>query len=152
MERMSNDPRVLVVEDHDILRAMLFAVLRNQRLAVDTAPSLDDAIAKVTECHYALILVDMDLAGDGARQFLEQVRELGREETTFVIAVRDPNDDSHIDPNIVSAVLNKPLEIGTLADVVRECASVMPPPQEPGSCGPAESEMYESHSGSQLAN
>ena len=128
---------------------MLFAVLRNQRLAVDTAASLPDAIAKVTDCEYALVLVDMSLARDGARRFCN----LGREERTFVIAVRDPHDDSYIDPSIVSAVLNKPLEIGTLADVVRECAAVMPPPEEPGACGPAESEIRSGQSSdSQLAN
>ena len=132
---------------------MLFAVLRHQRLAVDTAATLQDAVAKVTDCDYALILIDMGLARDGASQFFERFRDLGREEKTFVIAVRDPKDDSYIDPAFVSAVLNKPLEIGTLADVVRECAAVMPPPAEPGACGPAESEMRETQgSDSQLAN
>ena len=46
-----------------------------------------------------------------------------------------------MDPGIVSAVLNKPLEIDTLAEVVRECALVVPPPEDPLPYPPTESEI-----------
>ena len=58
-----------------------------------------------------------------------------------MIAVRDPNKDAQVDSNIVSAILNKPLEIDTLAEVVRECAIVVPPPDDPLPCPPAESDV-----------
>jgi len=41
----------------------------------------------------------------------------------------------------VGATVNKPLEIDTLADVIRECAIVVPPPDEPLPCPPAESDF-----------
>lgn len=138
---MSNDPRVLIIEDHDALRAMLFAVLRHQPLAVDTAASAAEALQKVSDCDYALILIDMNLARGGADKFLESFRRERPEANSFVIAVRDPRKEIEIDPNIVSAVLNKPLEIDTLADLVRECAIVIPPPEDPLPCPPAESEI-----------
>ncbi len=135
------DPRVLIIEDHDVLRAMLFTILRNQPLAVDTAASGREAFEKVTSCDYALILIDMNLANDEAENFLKEFREARPEAETFIIAVRDPNKDVFIDPTIVAAVLNKPLELDTLAEVVRECAAVVPPPADPITCPPAESEM-----------
>lgn len=136
-----DDPRVLIIEDQDVLRVMLFTILRHQPLAVDTASSADIAIAKVQTCDYALILIDMNLANEDATAFLTRFREVRPEATTFVIAVRDPNKEVQVDANIVSAVLNKPLEIDTLSEVVRECAIVVPPPEDPLPCPPAESDV-----------
>src|SRR5688500_15840062 len=115
MTHMKDEPRVLIIEDHEALRAMLFTVLRHQPLSVDTASSADDALEKIQTCDYALILIDMDLGSGRAAVFLSEFRKLRPQATSFVIAVRDPNKDNHIDPAVVSAVLNKPLEIDTLA-------------------------------------
>jgi CheY-like chemotaxis protein len=79
-------PRVLIIEDNDALRVMLFTILRHQPLAVDTARSADEAIEKVLTCDYALILIDMDLP-DG-ETFLRDFAEKRPEATSFVIAAR----------------------------------------------------------------
>lgn len=55
--------------------------------------------------------------------------------------MRDPNQDAAIDLAHVSAIVNKPVEIDTLAHAVRECALVVPPPDEPLNCPPAESDF-----------
>jgi len=150
---MATETRVLIIEDNDALRVMLFTVLRHQPLAVDTAANLSDAAEKVRSCDYALILIDMDVAGGEAGEFLATFRDERPEAATFVIAVRDPRKDVFIDPEIVSAVLNKPLEIDTMAEVVRECAMVVPPPEEPLQCPPAESEITSQlHRGDSVLN
>lgn len=137
---MPDEARVLIIEDNDALRAMLFTVLRHQPLGVDTAANLADALAKVRTCDYALILIDMNLSSGDAEKFVTSFREMRPDAPTFVLAVRDPRKDVFIDPQIVSAVLNKPLEIDTMAEVVRECALVVPPPEDPLPCPqPAES-------------
>src|SRR5689334_2132421 len=102
-------PRVLIIEDNDVLRVMLFTILRHQPLAVDTARSHSEAIEKVTSCDYALILIDMDLPDSESETFLRQFHEQRPEATSFVIAVRNPQADVYIDPRYVVAVLNKPL-------------------------------------------
>jgi DNA-binding response OmpR family regulator len=134
-------PRVLIIEDNDALRVMLFTILRHQPLSVDTARSADEAIEKVLTCDYALILIDMDLP-DGDT-FLRDFAERRPEATSFVIAARDPNGDVYIDPQSVVAVLNKPLEIDVLAEVVRECAFLVPPPEDPLKCPPAEGDLHD---------
>jgi DNA-binding NtrC family response regulator len=137
---MANDPRVLIIEDHDVLRAMLFTILRLQPLGVDTAASAADAMEKVMACDYALILIDMNLANEEAESFIKEFRAARPESTTFIIAVRDPNKEVFIDPEMVAAILNKPLEVDTLSEVVRECAIVVPPPEDPLPCPPADSD------------
>ena len=137
----ASETRVLVIEDNDALRVILFTVLRHQPLAVDTASNADDAMEKVSACDYALIVLDTNLPDDESEDFLRRFREFRPESTSFILAVRDPRVDLTIDPQMVNAIVNKPLEIDTLADLVRECALVVPPPDDPLPCPPAESEV-----------
>lgn len=135
----SSEPRVLIVENNDALRAMLFTILRHQPVQVDTSVSAKDALKKVLTCDYALIVLDMDMSDAG--EFLIRFREERPEATSFVLAVRDARNEEFLDPEIVSAVLNKPLEIDTVAELVRECALVVPPPEDPLPCPPAETDI-----------
>jgi DNA-binding response OmpR family regulator len=135
------EPRVLIVESNEALRVLLFTILRHQPLSVDTATSAEDALEKITTCDYALVVVDTDLPNEEGLRFIRSFREERPEATSFILAVRDPKSDVFLDPELVSAVLNKPLEIDTLAEVVRECAYVVPPPEDPLPCPPSESEF-----------
>ncbi len=137
----SSEARVLIIENDDALRVMFFTVLRHQPLGVDTASSGEEAMEKVRTCDYALILLDVHLPDDEGQQFLTRFREFRPQTTTFIIAVKDPRVEMLIDPNLVNAVVNKPVEIDTLVDVVRECALVILPPEDPLSCPPSESEI-----------
>ena len=138
---MTREPRVLIVESNDALRAMLFAILRHQPVAVDTAATADEALERVSTCDYSLAVVDMDMPDNSGERFVERFRAMRPEATTFVLAVRASSNESYLDPRRVSAVLNKPLEIDTLAEIVRETAHVVAPPEKPLPCPPAESDV-----------
>lgn len=139
---MSSEPRILIVESHDALRAMLFTILRHQSVEVDTAPTVDEAIEKISRCDYAVAIVNLDMPHDSGQVFARRLREERPETTTFVIGVRDPRKaDAFVDPDLFSAILNKPLEIDLVAEIVRECARVIPPPDNPLRCPPAESDV-----------
>jgi DNA-binding NtrC family response regulator len=137
----ATEARVLVIEDNDALRVMLFTVLRHQPLGVDTASNAEEAMEKVRSCDYALILLDMSLPDEESEEFLRRFHDFRPESTSFVLAVCDPRINQAIEPDLVNAVVNKPLEIDMLADVVRECALVVPPPADPLPCQPSESEL-----------
>jgi CheY-like chemotaxis protein len=141
MNHMSDEPRVLIVENNDVLRTMLFTILRHQPVGVDTASSSEEALTKVSQCDYALALVDMDMPHRDGETFVARFHEERPGATTFILAVRDPKNETYLDPELVSAVLNKPLEIDMLAELVRECALVVPTPEDPLLCPPAESEI-----------
>lgn len=136
-----SDARVLIIEDNDALRVVLFTVLRHQPLAVDTASNAEEAMEKVRSCDYALILLDMDLPDDDAEEFLRRFHDFRPDATSFILAVRNPRTDHILEPGVVSAIVNKPLEIDTLVDVVRECALVVPPPEDPLRCPPSDSDI-----------
>ena len=150
---MNSEPRVLVVEHNDALRVLLFTILRHQPLAVDTAMTAEDALQKAMSCDYALIVVDADLPDETTTAFLTRFRDERPEAATFILAVRDPKNDAYLAPELVNAVINKPIELDTLAELVRETAMVIPAPEEPLPCGPAESDIRtRMERGSYLAN
>src|SRR5687767_5468160 len=128
---MSSEPRVLIVESHDAIRAMLSAILRHQPVAADAVTNAADAYKRITECDYALILIDMDLPDDEGEVLIRRFRRERPEATTFVLALRDPRNARPLDPSFVSAVMNKPIEVDKIADLVRECAAVIPQPENP---------------------
>lgn len=139
---MSDEPRVLIVESNDALRAMIFTILRHQPVGVDTAVTAEEALEKMSQCDYALAIVDVDMPNGAGETFIRRFTEQRPEATTFILAVRDPKNDAYLDPDAVSAVLNKPLEIDMLAELVRECALVVPLPDEPLPCPtPPESDL-----------
>ncbi len=139
---MSDEPRVLIVESNDTLRAMLFTILRHQPVGVDTAVTAEEALEKVALCDYALAIVDMDMPNGVGETFISGFFEQRPETTTFVLAVRDPKNTVHLDPDRITAILNKPLEIDLLAELVRECAFVVELPEEPLPCTtPPESDI-----------
>ncbi|HYI08592.1 MAG TPA: response regulator [Thermoanaerobaculia bacterium] len=138
---MSSEPRVLIVEDNDVLRAMLFTILRHQPIGVDTAATGDEAFRKVMQCDYALIIVDTDMPHDACDRFVRRFREERPEATTFVLAVRDPKNERYLSADLFSAIVNKPLEIDMLAEVVRETAHVVPLPDDPLPCPPSENDI-----------
>lgn len=137
----TSEARVLIIENNDAVRVILFTILRHQPLGVDTATTASEALQKVQTCDYALIILDMDLPDGESQEFLRSFREFRPQSTTFILAVRDPRVEIDVDPGQVSAIANKPVEIDTLADVVRECAMVIPSPADPLPCPPAESEI-----------
>jgi len=138
---MSTESRVLIIEDNDVLRVMLFTILRHQPLGVDTATTAAEALEKTAVCDYALILIDADLPDGQSTEFLTRFDAEYPAATTFIVGVRGPDSEPLVHAR-VGAVLNKPLEIDTLAELVRECAAVVPPPEEPSlQCPPAESEI-----------
>ena len=121
---------------------MIFTILRHQPVGVDTAVTVEEALEKVSQCDYALMLVDVDMPNSAGETFILRFAEQRPDATTFILAVRDPKNDTYLDPDLVSAVLNKPLEIDMLAELVRECAHVVPSPEEPLPCpAPAESDI-----------
>lgn len=150
---MNQDPRVLIVENNDVLRTLLFTILRHQPVSVDTAATTDAALRKVRDCDYALIIVDIDMPENGGERFITTFHAERPQATSFVLAVRDARNDTFLDPEHVSAILNKPIEVDILGELVRECAIAVPAPEEPLECPPSESEIRtRMERGSYIAN
>src|SRR5215203_2462699 len=71
---LSNEVRLLVVDDEESLRITTAAIFENEGYVVDTASSGDEAIALLSDSDYDLVLTDLHMEGGDGLSVLNQIR------------------------------------------------------------------------------
>ncbi len=66
--------KVLVVDDEEIVRYSLKNILSSNGFAVDDVPSAEEALKKIYETNYHLVLSDLVLEGMGGLELLENIK------------------------------------------------------------------------------
>jgi len=61
--------RILILDDEKLIRWSLDKILAQDGYAVDSAATTGEALALADKTGYALILTDLEICGDEARQF-----------------------------------------------------------------------------------
>lgn len=80
--------RLLVVEDHDALGALLHDGLARAGFAIDHAPSLLDAEDYLRDGHYALIILDLGLPDGDGLKLLRMLRGAGDSTPVLILSAR----------------------------------------------------------------
>ena len=86
----SKKTRILAVDDEESIRAILRTILEGEGYLCDTAASADEAINRLRENQYDVILTDIMMPGISGIELLELVRE--REDEIAVIMLTALND------------------------------------------------------------
>ena len=73
---MTKEKRILVVEDDDAIRALLFTVLRRRGFKVDTAPNRAHGLERFNHCGYSLVLLDLMMPVMSGYEFLERLEKM----------------------------------------------------------------------------
>ena len=66
----TREKRILVVEDDDAIRALLLTILQRRGFKVDTSSNGADAIKRLSDCIYSVILLDMMMPVMSGYEFL----------------------------------------------------------------------------------
>ena len=117
-------PRILIVEDDEVIRRLLITALSRESLTVETAADGAEALEKIREGDYALILIDLMLPRMSGFELLDAARYLFRRPrpVIFIMTAFEAATVRALDPTLVDAVFRKPFDVFTIADIVRECA------------------------------
>jgi two-component system response regulator VanR len=110
--------RVLVVDDEPAIRALVSRIVERAGLLVDTARDGAEAIEKLRDRDYEVLVLDMMMPrvdGPGVVEFLSR---LPRRPTVIVISAGDPTELRRLDPAVVHSIVRKPFDIDALADLV----------------------------------
>jgi len=105
---LSPSPKVLVADTDEIVVALISHILSRQGYSVDVALAADSAAKQLSAREYAAILIDSKLisALDGFRD---------RAARTILLS-------ANTDPDLpVHAVIQKPIDFGSLVDTVAKC-------------------------------
>src|SRR5207302_338883 len=81
----TREKRILVVEDDDAIRALLLTILQRRGFKVDTSSNGADAIKRLSDCIYSVILLDMMMPVMSGYEFLADLEKRRTEQHPLVI-------------------------------------------------------------------
>lgn len=124
---MKFEKRILVVDDDDAIRALLSTVLRRRGLRVDTARNGAEAVTRLGECRYSLILLDLMMPLLSGYQVLEHLAEESASSRPMVLVLTAGLEPRGFDSTFVIGTIHKPFDIELLVDTVVGCLKVSAP-------------------------
>jgi DNA-binding response OmpR family regulator len=113
---------VLIVDDDASIRTMVRAVLQHDGFEVEEVTSGNDAIARIHEQQYGVVILDI-MMGRGSGEDVLHALAVERPDVKCVVvisATSQPNLDK-IDVGNVKIKLRKPFNIADLLDAVHDC-------------------------------
>jgi len=134
------EKRILVVDDDDAIRALLFTILRRRGFAIDAVVHGEEAVARLRTCRYAIVLLDLMMPVMNGWQVLEWLETLPAADRPMVIVLTAGNEPRSMDPGIVAGTIRKPFDIELLVDMVSGCLAAVQAREQAAGCPPAESD------------
>jgi CheY-like chemotaxis protein len=116
-------PRILVADDDLTIRQLVCTLIKRDGYFVDCVVDGQEAIAKLREHDYAVILLDLMMPrvdGFGVIDYL-RANPPARKPLVLVITAYADQRFKEVDPTIVSGVLRKPFEIAELGSIISLC-------------------------------
>lgn len=137
------EKRILVVEDDDAIRALLFTVLRRRGFKVDASRNGRDALDRFSRCVYSLILLDLMMPVMSGYEFLAELERRNPSPHPLVIVLTAGGLPRTLPADVVAGTVRKPFDIELLVDTVVACLSTQSDAAQLESCPTAESERGE---------
>jgi len=123
----AGEKRILVVDDDDAIRRLLFTILRRRGLAVDAAKDGAEALEQLERFRYALVLLDLMMPRVNGWEVLRHLERRSRAERPVVIVLTAGAEPRDFNPDLVAGSIRKPFEIDLLLDAVEACIAAIGP-------------------------
>lgn len=143
MEKLER--RVLVVDDDDAIRALLFTVLRRRGVEVDVARNGVEALERCRECRYALVLLDLMMPRKSGQEVLQELASFDECDRPVVIVLTAGNDPRDLDPAIVAGTIRKPFDLQLLVSTVKGLLDMSASAAQKSECPAADSERRDAN-------
>lgn len=120
---MGSKRRILVVDDEAAIRALVAKILERAGYQVDTARDGAEAIEKLEDSRYSVIVLDLMMPNIDGFGLIRHLRERGgRRPAIIVVSAGDSATFRQLDGALVHSILRKPFDIDVLADLVDAAA------------------------------
>jgi CheY-like chemotaxis protein len=117
------ESRILVADDDPSIRQLVCTIIKREGLQVDCVADGAEAIEKLKQNAYAVVLVDLMMPrtdGFGVIEFLKENPPRHKPVVLVVSAYADQKF-KEVDPYVVAGVVRKPFEVAELGNLVRLC-------------------------------
>ena len=117
--------KILVVDDEASQRELLEMVLVEEGYAVETAGSGEEAVEKVQENFYNIVIMDLKMAGIGGLEALKHIKEISQAIQVLIVTAY-ASVDSAVDAMRSGALnyLTKPVDLDELKILVEKTMEV----------------------------
>ncbi|MEQ5778554.1 response regulator [Thalassospira sp. NFXS8] len=117
---MSDNIKILVLEDEPITRTLLQAILRKAGYQVTITSSYDEALATWQRGAFNLIIADFFLEGtQTGADFIREIRASGRTIPAIALSIADQSQNlDDINKAGFDFYLPKPIDVRVLSDAV----------------------------------
>lgn len=114
--------RVLIADSDPHLRQLLYSALLAVDVFSDCVASVPDALEKLRDEPYGVILVDVGLPGGKAEELVSAIAALGQQRRPVVLVLAsNPAEARSLDVDVVQIVLRKPLALRQTVELIRSC-------------------------------
>jgi DNA-binding response OmpR family regulator len=141
---MAREKRILVIEDDDAIRALLFTVLRRRGFKVDVASNGASGLDRLTRCVYSLILLDLMMPVMSGYEFLAELEKRTLSHRPLIIVLTAGAAPRNLPSDMVAGTVRKPFDIELLLDTVVACLSTQQDAPQNDTCAAADSDRSDS--------
>jgi two-component system response regulator CpxR len=136
-----DEKRVLVVDDDDAIRTLLLTMLRRRGIVVDTAKNGAEALQKLGQCVYAVMLLDLMMPVASGWEVLEKLATFEASRRPIVIVLTAGSEARDFSPDLVIGSIRKPFDVELLNDMVAGCIATVSQKEQLADCPQAESDQ-----------
>ncbi|MDR1886946.1 MAG: response regulator transcription factor [Prevotellaceae bacterium] len=112
--------KILIIEDETALLETVKQFLEKERNVVETAPTLREALEKVSVYDYECILLDIMLPDGNGLSFLQKLKEMHKSDSVIIISAKDSVDDKVAGLDLgADDYLSKPFHLSELNARIR---------------------------------
>lgn len=115
---------VLVCDDDDAIRELLKRVLSRSGFVVDVARDGDDALTKMCDRDYALLVLDLMMPRVNGYDVVERLRSRTKRPPVVVLTATPRVRPDDLDPNVVQAIMKKPFDLEMLVTIAQAVVTV----------------------------
>jgi CheY-like chemotaxis protein len=124
---MRTDKRILIVDDDDAIRALLSTVLRRRGFRVDCARNGLEAMERLSEHIYAMMLLDLMMPRMSGYEVLDRLLAQPATTRPMVLVLTAGLEPREFDASLVVGTIHKPFDVELLVDTIIGCISAMTP-------------------------
>ena len=115
-------PRALIADTDLELRQRLYSRLLQADIFSDCVATAGEALQKLEESPYGLVIADVGLPNGGIERVVEWIARMERRARPIVLVLAPTAEAARtLDVEIVQIVLRRPVDVAQVVDLVRSC-------------------------------
>ena len=113
---MSNQPKIMYIDDEADLLNLASSFFEDKSIPIDTCDSFNDALDKIRQSDYDLIISDARMPTGSGRELLKIIRDEKLFNGKFILVTGNLDYKNEDDKDVFDLVLFKPLRFQELVD------------------------------------